>query len=394
MVSARLEPTSTSTSVLLDVGERERQPPVDAERPVARRRRRRHAPAAVVVDLRGAQRDPGELAELVGLLVGQPAAAEDRDRVRAVTTRADRASRSATRSSASSQDAARSSPVARSRTSGVVSRSRLPRSPAARPALAAQRPLVDGELRPRLHLQRATTLRQRHPALERAVGAVGVRSNIRCPAPARLVALTGRLAQVDGVGHERAHDVEAGEHHERALGRRQRVVHPRRAERERDQEAAERADRADDADRGRRLLGRPSQRGCPLGGVRRRSPARPRSGRSPGSSCTSSRCRCRWTAKMQQEEAEEPREPATGCPLAIAGSAVGFGVQLGQRPQHGEREDDHAGEGTEGDPRAAVLVGQPAAERAGQRADAGAEEREVGEEDAGAERRRLRAPRS
>ena len=44
----------------------------------------RHAEAAVVVDLRGAQRDPGELAELVGLLVGQPAAAEAADRVAAV----------------------------------------------------------------------------------------------------------------------------------------------------------------------------------------------------------------------------------------------------------------------------------------------------------------------
>ena len=67
---------------LLDVGERERQPAVDPERPVAGRGGRRHAPAAVVVDLAGAERDPGELAELVGLLVGEPAAAEHRDAVR------------------------------------------------------------------------------------------------------------------------------------------------------------------------------------------------------------------------------------------------------------------------------------------------------------------------
>ncbi len=66
---------------LLDVGQRERQPPVQAEGPRPGRRGRRHAPAAVVVDLRGAERDPGELAELVGLLVGQPSPAEDRDRV-------------------------------------------------------------------------------------------------------------------------------------------------------------------------------------------------------------------------------------------------------------------------------------------------------------------------
>ena len=46
-----------------------------------------HAPPAVVVDLAGAERDPGELAELVGLLVGQSAAAEDRDGVGPVTPR-------------------------------------------------------------------------------------------------------------------------------------------------------------------------------------------------------------------------------------------------------------------------------------------------------------------
>ena len=68
-----------------DVGQRERQPAVDAEGPVAGGGRRRHAEPAVVVDHRGAQRDPGELAERVRLLVGQPAAAEAADRVAART---------------------------------------------------------------------------------------------------------------------------------------------------------------------------------------------------------------------------------------------------------------------------------------------------------------------
>ena len=64
--------------------ERERQPAVDAERPVGRGGRGRHAEAAVVVDHRGAERDPGELAERVRLLVGQSAAAEAADAVAAV----------------------------------------------------------------------------------------------------------------------------------------------------------------------------------------------------------------------------------------------------------------------------------------------------------------------
>jgi hypothetical protein len=61
-----------------DVGDRHGQSPVQAERPVLGGGRRGHAEAAVVVDVRGAQRHPGELAELVRLLVGQPAATEDR----------------------------------------------------------------------------------------------------------------------------------------------------------------------------------------------------------------------------------------------------------------------------------------------------------------------------
>ena len=65
----------------VEVLERERQAAVDPERAVARRRRRRHAVAPVVVDAAGAEGEAGELAEQVGLLVRESAAAEHTDRV-------------------------------------------------------------------------------------------------------------------------------------------------------------------------------------------------------------------------------------------------------------------------------------------------------------------------
>ena len=71
----------------VEVGDGEGHPPVHPERPVGGGRRGGHAEAAVVVDVLGAQRDPGELAELVGLLVRQPATAEDGHRVRTVLGR-------------------------------------------------------------------------------------------------------------------------------------------------------------------------------------------------------------------------------------------------------------------------------------------------------------------
>ena len=182
---------------LLDVGQRERQPAVDAERLVAGRRRRRHAPAAVVVDLAGAERDPGELAELVGLLVGQPAAAEDRDRVRRRASsrsspqprrRPGRAPRPSRR-----RGARRSS---RSRTSGRGQPLAVAAQPGGGPALAAQRPLVDRELRPRLHLQardRASTASCRTGASSRGSGSVVGHGQMPAPRPGwRLGARDGR----------------------------------------------------------------------------------------------------------------------------------------------------------------------------------------------------------
>ena len=67
-----------------DVLERERKAAVKAEGAGRCRSRRRHAEAPVVVDVRRAQRHARELAEQVGFLVRQRAAAEDPGRVRAV----------------------------------------------------------------------------------------------------------------------------------------------------------------------------------------------------------------------------------------------------------------------------------------------------------------------
>ena len=64
--------------------ERERQAAVNAEGAHPGGRRGGHAEPAVVVDARGAEGQPGELAQHVGLLVGEAAAAENADGVLAV----------------------------------------------------------------------------------------------------------------------------------------------------------------------------------------------------------------------------------------------------------------------------------------------------------------------
>jgi len=66
------------------VGEREWQATVDAERAVGRGGGAAHAEPTVVVNVRGAQGDAGELAQHVGLLVGQATAPENGHGVGAV----------------------------------------------------------------------------------------------------------------------------------------------------------------------------------------------------------------------------------------------------------------------------------------------------------------------
>ena len=80
----RVAPDEDEHVGLRDVVERERQAAVHPERARAGRDGGRHAEPAVVVDVAAAQRDADELAELVGLLVGQPAPAERADGVPAV----------------------------------------------------------------------------------------------------------------------------------------------------------------------------------------------------------------------------------------------------------------------------------------------------------------------
>ena len=156
-----------------NVRQRERQAAIDPERAQARRRGGRHAEAPVVVDIGGPQRHARELAEHVGLLVGEAAAAEHADRVGA-RRRLDRTQ--------SGDD-----PVERLRPSSP--RSKAPpcaRAPAAWSAGRARRAVrrrsspsgtgrpVGGEIA-RSDLQAAMLRDQAHAALQSAVRAVSRR---------------------------------------------------------------------------------------------------------------------------------------------------------------------------------------------------------------------------
>ena len=167
-----------------DVAQRERHAAVEAERPVGRAGGRGHAEPAVVVDGAGAQRDPGELAELVGLLVGQRAAAEAADGVAAVRRLGapDRRDDQVEGVVPGGLDQ-RAGPVARHRADqrpeqplGVVEQLRR------RPALRAQAAAVGREVQ-RHEGRRALPRGDRHAALQRAVGAVGVRRPRRPETP-------------------------------------------------------------------------------------------------------------------------------------------------------------------------------------------------------------------
>lgn len=157
-----------------DVRQGEGQPAVEAEGSLVGGGGRGHAEAAVVVDLRGAQGDAGELAERVGLLVGEPAAAEDPDGVRAVGA--------AGTGEACGDGVESLLPGGRLQLPGVGADERLGQ---AHPggehggggaALAAQRAPVDGEVGPFLHRHGGTARlgAEPHAALQGAVRAVRV----------------------------------------------------------------------------------------------------------------------------------------------------------------------------------------------------------------------------
>jgi hypothetical protein len=158
-----------------DVGQREGQTAVDAEGPVHPGCRRGHAEPAVVVDVRGTQHRARELAERVGLLVGEPAPAEHGHRPGAVLRGQGR--------EPGRDEVERHVPAHRLQLTGRAPDQRgdepvgRPEHRRRRPALLAQTAPVGGEVAG-LHLgcgrHVRTGPRQRHPALQRAVGAVRV----------------------------------------------------------------------------------------------------------------------------------------------------------------------------------------------------------------------------
>ena len=223
------------------------------------------------------------------------------------------------------------------------------------------------------------------------------RRSSQTPASARLGrARLGPAAQVDDQVTSGADDVEAGEHHERALRRADSGSSTHGERSDRDQEAAERADRADDADRGGGLLGRAERRGRALGGAGVGRALGLGAARSPGSSGTSSRCRCRWRRRRSRKK---PRNH--GNQRLVVASAIarvggrGSGSSCGQRPQHRRACRRSCAPNAPRVTRAPpyLSASQPPSGRV-ERADQGAEERVVGEVDAGAERCRLGRPRS
>ena len=157
-----------------DVGERERQPAVDAERPVAGRGGRGHAEPAVVVDAAACAARRGRTCR-----AGRPSRWSARRR-RSRRRRRGRARpacaviAAAIRSSASSQLAGRSGCVAGvAGPAGWCSRSRVVEQLGGGPALRAQPAAVGREVGAADQLDRAVRpARQRHPALQRAVRAV------------------------------------------------------------------------------------------------------------------------------------------------------------------------------------------------------------------------------
>ncbi len=171
---------------LLDVRERERQPPVDPERPDARGGGGRHAPPAVVVDHARPEARPGELAERVRLLVGEPTAPEHRHRVPAVLG-LDGGEPVSHETECVVPARGPEGPCRRVPHQRGGQPLAVPEQRRAGPPLAAHRALVGGELVPGLHLRLAAATGEPHAALERAVGAVGarVRQDRHAPTPAR-----------------------------------------------------------------------------------------------------------------------------------------------------------------------------------------------------------------
>ena len=178
-----------------EVGEREGQPAVDAERAVARGGRGRHAEPTVVVDHAGTQGNSGELAERIRLLVGQAAAAEAADPVGPVALLGV--------PDAGDDRAEGLVPGGRAERAGAVAgdRSQQWAEQALRvveevgrvPALRAQAAEVGREVRLRLEGGRPVAGGHADAALQRAVRAVRQRRELGCGRPHTTMLLGSRF---------------------------------------------------------------------------------------------------------------------------------------------------------------------------------------------------------
>ena len=147
---------------------------VDAEGTVARGGGRAHAEPAVVVDHGGAQRDPGELAERVRLLVGQPATTEAADRVVAVPLLGgEDAAGDRVQCLVPGRRAQRAGPITGNGAQHRLQQSvRVVEQGGGAPALAAQPAAVGRELLLRTQRRRPPACGQHDAALQGAVRAV------------------------------------------------------------------------------------------------------------------------------------------------------------------------------------------------------------------------------
>ncbi len=153
-----------------DVVERKGQPAIDPERAHGRGCRRRHAEPPVVVDVGRAKPDARELADEIGLLVRQRAAAEHGHRIVPVTPLDPvECRRHAAQRLIPGGGTQAAAGVAHQRLAQAVGMRERRRG---RPSLHAQAAAVHWEPRVAVHDRRAVLARKMHPALQGAVRTV------------------------------------------------------------------------------------------------------------------------------------------------------------------------------------------------------------------------------
>ena len=156
-----------------NIGDRKGEAAIDAESLEPGGCSRRHAEPPIVVDVRGADRHPGELAEQVGLLVGQAAAPEHGDRVGAVLSldRGQAARHEIERFVPTGGTEWVALPVADERRQQTVGRVE---QGGCCPSLAAETSAIGGKIARRDGQASVVGGQQRHAALQGTIRAVGV----------------------------------------------------------------------------------------------------------------------------------------------------------------------------------------------------------------------------